>query len=287
MPIFAMRSVFAAVCCLCISSAQAGLFEDDEARRAILDLRQKVDQMQQQSAEQLRAYKNESALSTEQLNAQSEQLKAQSEQLKAQSEQLNAQLNQLRRSVLELSNMIESLRSELASSFGKNEQLARDLADAQRLQKDIVQGTEDRLKRLEPSKVSVDGLEFMAAPAEIREYDSALATMRKGDFAQALPAFSNFVRRYPSSGYQPSALFWLGNLHYAQRNYKEALSQYIALVSSSPAHLRAPEALLSIANCQLELKDPKASRKTLEELVKGYAESEAASLAKARLAKLK
>jgi tol-pal system protein YbgF len=275
------------VCCLCISSAQAGLFEDDEARRAILDLRQKVDQMQQQSAVQLRAYKNESSLSTEQLNAQSEQLKAQSEQLKAQSEQLNAQLNQLRRSVLELSNMIESLRSELASSFGKNEQLARDLADAQRLQKDIVQGTEDRLKRLEPSKVSVDGLEFMAAPAEIREYDSALATMRKGDFAQALPAFSNFVRRYPSSGYQPSALFWLGNLHYAQRNYKEALSQYIALVSSSPAHLRAPEALLSIANCQLELKDPKASRKTLEELVKGYAESEAASLAKARLAKLR
>ena len=287
MPIFAMRSVFAAVCCLCISSAQAGLFEDDEARRAILDLRQKVDQMQQQSAEQLRVYKNESALSTEQLNAQSEQLKAQSEQLKAQSEQLNAQLNLLRRSVLELSNMIESLRSELASSFGKNEQLARDLADAQRLQKDIVQGTEDRLKRLEPSKVSVDGLEFMAAPAEIREYDSALATMRKGDFAQALPAFSNFVRRYPSSGYQPSALFWLGNLHYAQRNYKEALSQYMALVNSAPAHLRAPEALLSIANCQLELKDLKASRKTLEELVKGYAESEAASLAKARLAKLK
>ena len=280
MPIFALRTVFAAVCCLFISSAQAGLFEDDEARRAILDLRQKVEQMQQQSAEQLRVYKNESALSTEQLNAQSEQLKAQSEQF-------NAQLNQLRRSVLELSNMIESLRSELASSFGKNEQLARDLADAQRLQKDIVQGTEDRLKRLEPSKVSVDGLEFMAAPAEIREYDSALATMRKGDFAQALPAFSNFVRRYPSSGYQPSALFWLGNLHYAQRNYKEALSQYIALVSSSPAHLRAPEALLSIANCQLELKDPKASRKTLEELVKGYAESEAASLAKARLAKLR
>jgi len=280
MPIFALRAVFAAVCCLCISSAQAGLFEDDEARRAILDLRQKVEQMQQQgvqlqqqsaqmqqqSAEQLRAAKNENAVSIE---------------------QVNGQLTQLRRSLLELSNMIESLRSELANSRGKSEQLARDLADAQRFQKDIVQGTEDRLKRLEPSKVSVDGLDFMAAPAEIREYDAALATMRKGDFAQALPAFSEFVRRYPSSGYQPSALFWLGNLHYSQRNYKEALNQYRALVSASPAHLRAPEALLSVANCQLELKDPKASRKTLEELVKAYAESEAASLAKARLAKLK
>ena len=280
MPIFAMRSVFAAVCCLCISSAQAGLFEDDEARRAILDLRQKVEQLQQQSAqmqqqnvqmqqqnvEQLRATKNENAVSIE---------------------QVNAQLTQLRRSLLELSNMIEGLRSELANSRGKSEQLARDLADAQRLQKDIVQGTEDRLKRLEPSKVSVDGLEFMALPAEIRDYDSALATMRKGDFAQALPAFSEFVRRYPASGYQPSALFWLGNLNYSQRNYKEALSHYRALVSASPAHLRAPEAMLSIANCQLELKDARASRKTLEELVKDYAESEAASLAKGRLAKMK
>ena len=280
MPIFALRAVFAAVCCLCISSAQAGLFEDDEARRAILDLRQKVEQMQQQgvqlqqqsaqmqqqSAEQLRAAKNENAVSIE---------------------QVNAQLTQLRRSLLELSNMIESLRSELANSRGKSEQLARDLADAQRQQKDIVQGTEDRLKRLEPSKVSVDGLEFMALPAEIRDYDSALATMRKGDFAQALPAFSEFVRRYPASGYQPSALFWLGNLNYSQRNYKEALNHYRALVSASPAHLRAPEAMLSIANCQLELKDARASRKTLEELVKDYAESEAASLAKGRLAKMK
>ena len=280
MPIFALRPVFAAVCCLCISSAQAGLFEDDEARRAILELRQKVDQMQQQSAQM-----QQQNVQMQQQNA--EQLSATKNENAVSIEQVNAQLTQLRRSLLELSNMIEGLRSELANSRGKSEQLARDLADAQRQQKDIVQGTEDRLKRLEPSKVSVDGLEFMALPAEIRDYDSALATMRKGDFAQALPAFSEFVRRYPASGYQPSALFWLGNLNYSQRNYKEALSHYRALVSASPAHLRAPEAMLSIANCQLELKDARASRKTLEELVKDYAESEAASLAKGRLAKMK
>ena len=287
MPIFALRAVFAAVCCLCISSAQAGLFEDDEARRAILELRQKVDQMQQQSTQmqQQNVQMQQQNVQMQQQNA--EQLSATKNENAVSIEQVNAQLTQLRRSLLELSNMIEGLRSELANSRGKSEQLARDLADAQRQQKDIVQGTEDRLKRLEPSKVSVDGLEFMALPAEIRDYDSALATMRKGDFAQALPAFSEFVRRYPASGYQPSALFWLGNLNYSQRNYKEALSHYRALVSASPAHLRAPEAMLSIANCQLELKDARASRKTLEELVKDYAESEAASLAKGRLAKMK
>jgi TolA-binding protein len=51
--------------------------------------------------------------------------------------------------------------------------------------------------------------------------------------------------------------------------------------------LRAPEAALSIANCQIELKDSKAARKTLEDLIKVYPQSEAASVAKDRLSKLK
>ena len=271
--ILALRAVCVAACLLSFGAARAALFEDDEARRAILDLRQKVDQMQQRNADQLRKLSED--------NTQG-------------SEQFNGQLAQLRRSILELSNLIESLRGELAAVRGQGEQLAREqlqlareLAEVQRRQKDIAQGTEERLKKFEPSKVTVDGLEFMAEPAETRDYDAALAVMRKGDFALALPAFTDFVRRYPASGYHPSALFWLGNLHYAQRNYKDAMAQYRALVAVAPAHLRAPEAMLSIANCQVELKETKAARKTLEDLVKAYAQSEAATVAKTRLAKLK
>ena len=278
--ILALRAVCVAACLLSFGAARAALFEDDEARRAILDLRQKVDQIQLRNADQLRKLSEDSALG---------------------SEQLNGQLGQLRRSILELSNLIESLRGELAAVRGQGEQLgreqsqlareqaqlARELAEVQRRQKDIAQGTEERLKKFEPSKVTVDGLEFMAEPAEARDYDAALAVMRKGDFALALPAFTEFVRRYPASGYHPSALFWLGNLHYAQRNYKDAMTQYRALVAAAPAHLRAPEAMLSIANCQVELKETKAARKTLEDLVKAYAQSEAATVARTRLAKLK
>jgi TolA-binding protein len=51
--------------------------------------------------------------------------------------------------------------------------------------------------------------------------------------------------------------------------------------------MRAPEAMLSLANCQVELKDTKSARKTLEDLVKAYPQAEAASVAKERLAKLK
>ena len=51
--------------------------------------------------------------------------------------------------------------------------------------------------------------------------------------------------------------------------------------------LRAPEAMLSIANCQIELKDTRAARATLESLVKTYPQSEAAQAGKERLARLK
>jgi TolA-binding protein len=58
-------------------------------------------------------------------------------------------------------------------------------------------------------------------------------------------------------------------------------------MSAAPAHLRAPEALLAIANCQIELKETKGARTTLDELIKAYPQSEAATVGKERLAKLK
>ena len=241
--------------CLMVFNVQAALFDDDEARRAILDLRQKFDVWQQRAADETKKTTEENS--------------------------------QLRRSILDLSNQIETLRVDLAKMRGLDEQLARDVADMQRRQKDVTQGVDDRLRKFEPSKVTVDGKEFVASPAEVRDFDSALAVLRAGNFAAAQTAFSDFINRNPDSGYRPSALFWLSNAQYALRNYKEAITNFKAVLSLAPDHLRAPEAALSIANCQIELKDIKSARKTLEDLMKVYPQSEAASVAKDRLTKLK
>lgn len=246
--------VIASLSLLALSS-HAGILEDDEARRAILDLRQKADASQQRFVEDIRKANDDNA--------------------------------QLRRSVLDLANQIETLRADLARLRGQDEQLAREVADMQRRQKDLTQGVEERLKKFEPGKVASDGKEFVAAPAEVRDFDAALAVLRKGDFTAAQTAFTEFDRRYPASGYKPSALFWLGNAQYALRNYKEAVVNFKTLLTIAPDHIRAPEAALSIANCQVELKDIKSARKTLEYLAKVYPESEAASVAKDRLSKLK
>ncbi len=237
--------------CLVTSHAHAALFEDSDARKAILELRQRLDSSQQE----LRKATEDNA--------------------------------QLRRSLLDLSSQIDALRGELARMRGQEELMARDLAEVQRRQKDLSQGVDERLRKFEPSKVTVDGKEFVADPAEKQEFDAALAVFRKGDFAQAQTAFGNFLKRYPQTGYRPVALFWLGNAQYAIRNYKDAITNFRSLVQADPEHARAPEAVLAIANCQVELKDVKAARKTLEDLLKAYPQSEAASVAKERLSKLK
>lgn len=237
------------------SHANAALFEDGEARRAILDLRQKVDSAQQRAAEDLRRANEDNA--------------------------------QLRRSLLDLSSQIETLRSEMAGLRGQNEQLTRSVAEMQRSHKDLSQGVEERLRKVEPGTVSVDGREFAAEPAEKQAFDAALATLQKGDFAAAQASFAAFTKRYPQSGYKSAASFWLASAQFALRDYRSAVTNFRALVAADPGYLRAPEALLSMANCQLELKDAKAARKTLEEIVRNYPQSETASVAREQLAKLK
>lgn len=297
------------------ATSQAALFEDDEARRAILDLRQRLE-TQRQSGDALRlsleTLRQEAQKELQALKQDAQATRQENQALRQSADVLGSEAQKglvrvsedsalLRRSLLELQNQIQGLRAELATVRGANEQLARDLAESQRRQKDIVQATEarfqatdarfqatdERFRQFDPVKVTVDGAEFFAEPAEKRNFEAALEVLKKGDFAAAQGVFADFLNRYPQSGYYASGLFWLGNSQYATRDYKEAMVNFRALMSRAPDHLRAPEAALSVANCQIELKDVRGARKTLDELLKAYPQSEAAPVARDRLSRLK
>jgi len=250
------------------ATAQAALFEDDEARRAILDLRQRLETMR---------------MSIETLRADNQLLMKKGNEV---TDKNQDELQVLRRSMLDLQNQIESLKGDLAKSQGAHEGLLKSLSEWQREQKDKIQAQDDRLRKLEPTKVAMDGREFLAEPAEKRDYDQALEVFRKGEYASALTLLADFVRRYPQSGFKPTALFWLGNAQYAVKEYKDAMVSFRSLVAMAP-HPRVPESLLALANCHIELKDVRAARKVLEDLIKAHPESEAATAAKDRLSRLK
>lgn len=247
-------------------AAQAGLFDDEEARKAIQDLRRTIDQNQADTQRQLAARQAE----------------------------YTEQLNVLKRSLLDLNNQIEVLRSEVAKLRGQDEQvaqssrdMAKELAELQRKQKDALTVLEDRMRRLEPQKVNLDGKEIAVDAAEKKAYDEAITTLRKGEFARAAEALQSFQQRFPTSPYSGHVQYWLGNALYGKGDAKSAAVTFRALVTASPEHPRAAEALLALANCQVELKDGKAARRTLEELVKGYPNSDAAVAGKERLSQIK
>ncbi len=267
------RSVAVASFLLMSLAAHAGIFDDDEARKAILDLRQQITS--------LNATVNNSLSAAQQRSTE--------------------EIAQLRKSMLELQNQIDRQKGDISQLRGDNEVLARNLAEMQIRQKDMLQSAEQKLQaaeqrsqaveqkltKLEPVKIALDGREFMADPAEKRDFDAAFAVFRAGDFAKSQKALFDFIQRYPGSGYAPSALYWLGNAQYSNRDYKEAIINFRSMISKNPDHMRAPEAMLSIANCQLEMKDPKSAKKTLEDLMKAYPKSEAAFAGVERLRTLK
>ena len=256
----AARHGLALAACALLSAgpARAQLFPDNEARKAILELRAADEAQSRRLAEMTTANR-----------------------------ELVEQVQQLRRSLLELNNQIDALRADIARQTGGNEQLARDVAEVQRRQKDIAQGVEDRIKKLEPQKVSVDGKEFLADGEEKRQYDEAFALIRSGNFDGAVVALYAFIRRFPNSGYLDSVRFWAGNAHYGKREYREAIASFRAFIIGAPEHARVPEAMLAVANTQVEMKDSKSARATLAELLKRYPQSEAAQAGRERLSALK
>jgi tol-pal system protein YbgF len=235
-------------------------------------------------------------------------------QFEAVSKQVEADINQSkqenRQALLLLQAQIESLKQDTANFQGEREQLLREISLLQRAQKNINAEIEGRFQKIQaqlakqdappPSppvneeapksikvNVQVDGFEFLAEPEEKRDFEAAFVLFRKGDFAAAAKEFAQFVRVYSNSGYKPSALYWLGSAKFARRDFNDAITQLKGLVNDFPTHTRAAEALLTVGNAQLEIKQPKEARKTFNDLIKIYPTSEAAAAAKDRLTQIK
>lgn len=243
-----------AACTLAPFAAHAQLFSDDEARRAIIQLRERVTTVQNE------------------LNTKLEN-------------ELRGKMD--RTGSLELHNQIESLKQDISRLRGQVEVLGNELANAQKRQNDFYADLDTRLRKIEPQKVVVDGQELSVQQVEQRAYEAALAYFRESDYRNAAAAFYDFTMRYPQSQLTPAAQYWLGNTYYAQRDYKNAIAAHKIVLDRFPRDSRAPEALLNIASCHIELKDRAAAKTALESLVASYPDSPAATTARERLANLR
>lgn len=242
--------------------ARAQLFDDNEARRRIESLRSQVEIGQRTVDDRLG--KLESAV-------------------------------QDKRALLDLSGLIDALRQDMAKLRGQVEVLLNQTQTLERRQRDLYVDLDARLRKMEQAQVKLEQAqaqvqERLTAPEreaarEKESYEAGLNQFKQGNYGAAIAAFKGFMSAFPSSPLLPSAQYWIGNAHYALRDFKSAIAAQERLVQSWPDNAKAPDALLNIASSQLESGDVKAAREMLQLLVKRYPTSPAAEQAKQRLSK--
>lgn len=237
------------------------LFEDTDARREILKMRKQI----------------------EELNAKLDA------SVTSKLAPLNTRVDDKadKKSIVDLIGEIEKLRTEVASLRGQVEVISNEINNSQRRQKDFYNDLDQRLRKLEPQRLTLDGKDVEVDKAEQKAFDTGLTEFRNGNFTASQQLFSSFLLRYPESGYMPQAYFWLGSSHFAKQECDKAIPAYQTVAARFPLSQKAPEALLNIASCQLDLKDKDGARETLDQLLKKYPSSSAASMGKERLSELK
>lgn len=267
---FALLLLF---CANSASIAHAGLFSDDEAHKKIADLQQQNSALQQKV----------------------QALEAQLAKLEPRIAQSETALKNL--GLVELLAQVEALKAELAKLHGQDEVQAHDIETTQKRQKDLYVDLDTRLRGLEqantpataavPSDAGAAAANPADAAAETKSYNAALDLFKLGNYQGAIAALQTFITSYPKGTLTSSAQYWIGNAHFASRDFKAALAAQQKLLSLYPASQKVPDAMLNMASSQLELNDTAAARKTLEELVAKHPLSNAAELAKKRLGNIK
>ncbi|HSD40763.1 MAG TPA: tol-pal system protein YbgF [Burkholderiales bacterium] len=223
------------------------LFNDDEARKGVAELRKQLDSQQQ-------------VLQRIERDATD------------------------KRPIIELSNLIDGLRQDMANLRGQIEVLANRIDGLDKRQKDLYVDLDTRVRKFEQGQAEKEKA-AQAAAAEQQAYEAGLAQFKANNYGAAIQSLQSFMASYPQSPLAPSAQYWIGNAYYALRDYKNAIAAQQKVIATWPDSAKASDALLNIASSQAEAGDANGSRNTLRTLVSKYPNTPAAEQAKQRLAK--
>jgi tol-pal system protein YbgF len=213
-------------------------------------------------------------------------------------------INHQTKSILDLQSQIDALSTDIRNLRGQNEELVHGLQDAEKRQKDFYVDLDTRVRHFESAEEAAKeaaakqaaAAKEAAAPvsadpfdpvAEDRAYEAAYGIYKAGNYAGAIKAFQDFVKKFHDSVRVPNANYWIGSAQLGMKDYKNALDTYQGYLKDFPEARRSADVMYGIARCEYGLKRPNTARKTLKKLVAKYPGSEAAAKAKKLLAATK
>ncbi|MEK7782905.1 MAG: tol-pal system protein YbgF [Candidatus Binatota bacterium] len=125
------------------------------------------------------------------------------------------------------------------------------------------------------------------APAESdavkKDYEEAWKLLERKDYRVAIARFKEFIKKHPQSEYADNAQYWIGESHYALREFDQAILEFDAVRRKYPKGDKVPAALLKQGFAFAELGDKVDARLILRELTDKYPQSPEAAKAKQKL----
>jgi tol-pal system protein YbgF len=122
---------------------------------------------------------------------------------------------------------------------------------------------------------------------EQADYKDAFNLLKAGKYDEAIRAYSDFLRKYPSGSYAANAQYWLGEANYVRRQFPAAIQEFQKVVTNYPESRKLPDAMLKIGYIHYEMKQSDDARRVLSELTQTYPGTTAARLAENRLQRMK
>jgi len=130
------------------------------------------------------------------------------------------------------------------------------------------------------------------APVEIRNvpivpeekaYRDAYAAFRIGSLDQAVALFDDFLKQHPKSQYAPDAIYWIGEVRFAQGRFEESVLQYDRVLKEFPGSRKELSALLKQGQAFEKMGDSKSARIIFSKIVSEYPHTAQARTAAAKL----
>ena len=114
-------------------------------------------------------------------------------------------------------------------------------------------------------------------------YRAAQQQVARGSLNTARAAFGEFLSSHPNHKFAPDAHYFLADILFQQENFADALEAFREVQRRFPTASRVPDSLYRIAVIQIEMDDLDEAEQTLQRIVNTYAGSIMAELAADKL----
>jgi len=117
-------------------------------------------------------------------------------------------------------------------------------------------------------------------------YQNALRDYNTGKYDLARQEFADYIKTFPSNDLASNAQFYLGEVSYAQGDYRGAIEAYDIVLMNYPNSFKLGASLLKKGLAELELGMKASGTRDLREVVRRFPNSDDAKRAQAKLREL-